>query len=82
METDLAIWIVRLCGAYLALGLVFAIVFVTRGVQRIDPAADGAPVGFRLLILPGCAALWPLLAWRWLRGKNRPTESNAHRRAA
>ncbi len=68
---------------YAALGLVFALCFVTRGVERLDPSAKGAGVGFRLLILPGAAALWPLLAWRWLRGAQAPpVENNAHRRAA
>ena len=58
-----------LAGAYVAAGLVFAATFVTWGVQRVDPVAKGAPLGFRLLILPGSAALWPLLLMRWLRVK-------------
>ena len=56
-----------LAGVYAAVGLAFAVAFVIRGVQRVDPAAKGAPLGFRLLILPGSAALWPLLLRRWLR---------------
>ncbi len=56
-------------GLYLALGLVFALPFVARGVQRLDPAAAHAPLGFRLLILPGCAALWPWLLRRWWRAR-------------
>jgi len=53
--------------AYLALGLLFALGFVTRGVARLDPAARTGTWGFRVLILPGCALLWPLLAARLLR---------------
>jgi hypothetical protein len=69
--------------AYAALGVLFAIPFAWRGVQRIDPAAAGATLGFRLAILPGAAALWPYLAWRWLRGRQRPPlPRDAHRRAA
>lgn len=49
-----------LIGAYVLVGLVFGLWFVLRGVQR-DPAARAAGLGFRLLILPGSAALWPLL---------------------
>ena len=56
-------------GTYAAAGVVFAAAFVTRGVQRVDPAAKGAPIGFRLLILPGCTALWPFLLGRWLRAR-------------
>jgi hypothetical protein len=70
-------------GVYLALGLAFALAFVTAGVQRLDPGARGAGLGFHLLILPGSAALWPLLLVRWLRGDEAPpSESNAHDRAA
>ena len=52
------------------------------GVGRIDPSAAHAPVGFRLIIVPGTVALWPLLAIRWLRGQQAPAESTAHKRAA
>lgn len=48
-------------GLYLAIGLCFALVFVGVLVGRIDPATRGTGWGFRLLILPGAAALWPLL---------------------
>lgn len=51
---------------YLGVGCVFALAFVTLGASRIDHSARVAPVSFRLLILPGCAALWPLLLRRWL----------------
>ncbi len=60
------IWV---AAAYAAVGVVFAAVFAVWGVARVDPAAKGAPLGFRLLILPGCAALWPLLLRRWMRAK-------------
>ncbi|MEM9556831.1 MAG: hypothetical protein AAGC60_21400 [Acidobacteriota bacterium] len=67
---------------YAAVGLVFAVAFVWRGAARIDPTAADGTIGFRLLILPGAAALWPLLLGRWLRGGGPPTESTPHRRAA
>lgn len=46
-------------GIWLAIGLLVATPFVARGVDAVDPAARPAGWGFRLLILPGCAALWP-----------------------
>lgn len=67
---------------YVAVGLLFAAAFVTAGVGRIDPSAAHAPVGFRLLIIPGSVALWPLLAVRWIRGQQPPTESTPHRTSA
>ena len=64
---------------YLVMGILFGIAFVTRGVQAIDHAAAGTGWGFRLIILPGVAAVWPLLLRRWIR-KSQPTEErNAHR---
>ena len=59
-------------GVYLSLGVPFAAAFVTRGVQRLDPAAVNSSWSFRLLILPGVAALWPFLLRRWMRGSPPP----------
>jgi len=61
-------------------GLVFAIAFVITGVKRIDSHAIGSGVGFRALIFPGSAALWPLLLRRWIsRTSEPPEERNPHR---
>lgn len=60
-------WIIWGIGVYLAVGVVFAAAFVTAGVGRISPAARGSGWGFRLMILPGSAIFWPLLAARWAR---------------
>lgn len=61
---------VNLLLAYLALGFVFAAIFVTLGVAQIDPAARGTSPAFRLLILPGVAAFWPLMLVRWIASRN------------
>ena len=74
--------LVNILGIYLAVGIVFAIAFVWKGVGRIDPSAEEGTLGFRLLILPGTAALWPILARRWLAGEGPPEEQNPHRAAA
>jgi hypothetical protein len=55
-------------------GLVFAMVFVSRGAARLDPAAQGMPLSARLLIVPGAAALWP---WLWLKWQRRPIRPGA-----
>ena len=49
-------------------GLAFAVLFAWRGAGVLDPAAQGGTWGFRLLILPGVAALWPLMWLKWRRG--------------
>jgi hypothetical protein len=59
-------------GAYLAIGAVFALAFAVRGVSAVDPAGPGMPLTARLLVLPGAAALWPLLLSRWWRRQAPP----------
>ncbi|MBI5862991.1 MAG: hypothetical protein HZB38_00480 [Planctomycetes bacterium] len=54
---------------YTISGVVIGAAFVCCGVERIDPAARGAPRTFRLLIFPGSVALWPMLALRWRRAR-------------
>jgi len=47
-------------------GSFFEAVFVF-SVQNLDSEAKGNGVGFRFLVAPGVAALWPLFFSRWLR---------------
>ena len=83
MALEIATWVLRLIGVYLAAGLLFAPPFLFSGVRRIDPAASEGTTGFRLLILPGVVALWPLLLTRWVRGVSQPPEERgAHRQPA
>lgn len=58
-------WIVVLAAGYAAVGLLFGLAFVTIGVTRLDPAARGTSVAFRVVILPGSVALWPFLLRKW-----------------
>jgi hypothetical protein len=75
--------VVWAAAVYLTAGLLFAVPFVARGVQRVDPVARDGTWGFRLIIVPGVVLLWPLLARRWAIGAvHPPTEITAHRRRA
>ena len=82
MARLIAEWVVLILGFYLAAGALFAVPFVLRGVNALDPVARESSWGFRAIILPGVVALWPLLARRWLTRRPQPTERNAHRDAA
>ncbi|NEN98061.1 MAG: hypothetical protein F6J94_09870 [Moorea sp. SIO1F2] len=75
-------WIIKLFRVYLVAGLIFAVPFVIFGVQRVDPNVHGWAIGFRIMIIPGVTAFWPMFATRLLRGKTLPTERNAHRISA
>jgi len=63
------IWFVHALELYLGIGVLFALAFVARGAAAIDPAARAGSLGFRVLILPGAAAFWPLLARMWWRAR-------------
>lgn len=65
---------------YAGLGLIFAVLFVWIGVQRLDSEAQRSGIVFRLLILPGVAAFWLMFLRRWTRGiVEPPVERNPHR---
>lgn len=57
--------LVGLLGVYAMAGVLFAVAFLWRGVERVDAGARGAGFGVRVLLAPGCVALWPLLAAKW-----------------
>jgi hypothetical protein len=78
----LAELVVLTLALYFGMGLVFALLFAWRGAAAVDPAAREATIGFRLLIVPASALLWPLLLLRWVRRSPPPAEHNAHRDAA
>jgi len=52
---------------YVAIGLATALAFVLFGVTQVQPAP--VTVGARILLLPGAAALWPLILSRWLKSR-------------
>ncbi len=58
--------------AYAVAGLVTAVAFVAFGVSRALPEPAPVTVGARILLLPGAAALWPLVLSRWLRSRGAP----------
>jgi hypothetical protein len=70
-------------GVYLACGLMFAVPFAFMGAKRMDPHAATGSWGFRVLIIPGAMAFWPLLLRRWVGGVNAPPEQqDPHRTSA
>ncbi len=63
----IAATLVDLLAIYAACGLVFTVPFALRGAGALDPAARRGTRGFRLLIVPGTVALWPMLLMKWRR---------------
>ena len=52
---------------YVGVGAAFAVVFLWQWVGRLDSAAEHGTRGFRVLVFPGVAALWPLFVIRLIR---------------
>lgn len=52
--------------AYLGGGLILALIVLMFGLKRVEPHAANMPLRVRALILPGLAALWPLILVRLL----------------
>ena len=82
MAHELLHFILIGAGGYATAGIAFAVAFVSFGIHRIDPSAAGASWRFRLIILPGVAAFWPLLLWRWMTRRMPAEERTAHTVAA
>lgn len=56
---------------YLAVGVIFAMIVIIKGISSLDPAAKGSGWGFKLIIFPGMVAFWPIM-WRKWRNKQSP----------
>ena len=56
------IW--TIIGVYLLAGLLVALYVVVGPLKRLTPDAADVPARVRVLILPGLAALWPLVLAR------------------
>jgi hypothetical protein len=59
--------LIQTIAIYLGCGAVFGVLFLWRWVGRLDTAAAHGTIGFRALVFPGVAALWPLFLVRLVR---------------
>jgi hypothetical protein len=75
MSTGTAQFLVTTFVAYLACGAIFAVPFLWRWVEGLDPLAAHGTLGFRALVFPGVTALWPLFAIRVIRLHARESEA-------
>lgn len=80
MATTIISLLLVIAGLYLLAGLLFAILFVIIGITKVDESTHGSGIGFRIIIIPGIMAFWPLLLKKWIRSirdlnanKNSPT---------
>ena len=71
MTESIAQIVILLAAAYLAIGVVFGLLVAAGLWRRLEPRADGGTIGFRVLVIPGAALLWPWLLPRVLRAGGR-----------
>ncbi len=80
MTPELAGLIVTAAGLYFGVGALVALLFVTVLIKRASAGArTAAPLQFRVVIVPACVALWPVVLIRGLIGgaKEEPHETSA-----
>ena len=58
-----------LVSVYLVLGLIFAVLFITKGLGSVDEGAKGSGIGFRIILIPGTVVFWPILLKKWIQSK-------------
>jgi hypothetical protein len=59
--------LVHALAIYAGCGAAFAAIFLWRWVGVLDAAAEHGTRGFRVMVFPGVAALWPLFVVRLIR---------------
>jgi hypothetical protein len=64
--------VIAVVAAYIAAGIVTALIFVLFGVSRVPPRPASVTSGARILLFPGAVALWPLVVVRWLGASRTP----------
>lgn len=66
MEATLSI-IFQIAGIYLALGALFSLVFIWKGLLKVDPETKGTNGFFKALIFPGLVVFWVYFLRKWLK---------------
>ena len=66
--------LVLVLGVYVLIGLLVGLIYMFGGAGRIDPAAKGKGLPFRvrLQILPGVMGLWPIMLTKLFMQKEPP----------
>ena len=69
MQTIVNIMLIAVA-VYFSGGALFTVIFLFRGLNKVDERTHGATVGFKIIIIPGCIVLWPILLRKWMAAAN------------
>lgn len=64
---SIILFFVNLLQIYLLFGLLFSLIFVWKGLSKVDPAVKGSSFWFKAIIFPGLCAFWPLMLYKWVK---------------
>ena len=56
-----------IAAVYLAVGVLFVIPFLIKGLNKVDEGAHGSTIGFKIIIIPGVIVFWPVLLSKWMK---------------
>ncbi|MFK7771647.1 MAG: hypothetical protein AB8F94_05885 [Saprospiraceae bacterium] len=66
METIIST-ILFIVGIYLALGIIFSIAFLWKGIAKVDDGAKETGLVFKMLLFPGLVVFWVYFLRKWLK---------------
>lgn len=66
METIITIFLSGL-GIYLVLGVIFSILFLWKGISKVDDGTKESGVFLKVLLFPGMCFFWVLFLSKWLK---------------
>ncbi len=64
MTTTLSILLI-IAAMYMVLGNVFSILFLWKGLDKVDPGTKDSGIIFKLLLYPGMTIFWPFFLTKW-----------------
>jgi hypothetical protein len=67
MIVTIAIALLIIMAVFIVCGVIFTFFFIARGLEKIDEEAAASTWGFRIIIIPGCILLWPVLLKKWIK---------------
>jgi len=70
MASSLSVLLI-IIGFYLAMGMLFSIIFLWKGITRVDPATRGSGFFFKALIFPGLCVFWIIFLIKWKKINNQ-----------
>ena len=70
MSEQTIMLILKIVGLYLLVGAIFSVIFLLKGLEKVDADAKGTSWSFKLLIFPGLCVFWVKFLLDWIKVKS------------